>query len=83
MSTIIIQMQGGLVQDVFVSGKGAPNLVYVVDEDVEDIDDECLTRYETESGSHEAVIHTDSVKPLPLNCDMDKAVKAFESKESK
>jgi hypothetical protein len=78
MSIIVIQLQGGLVQDVFVSGKGAPTLVYVVDEDVDDIDEECLTKYETESGSYEAAIHTDSVKPLPKGSDMALAVKAYD-----
>jgi hypothetical protein len=80
MSKIIIQLQGGLVQEVFITGEGEPGLVYIIDEDTEDIDDECLTKYKTVSGkTGEAVIHTDSVNPLPEDCDMARALNAFES----
>ena len=76
---IVIQLQGGLVQGVFITGEGTPDLVYVIDEDTEDIDDECLTKYKTVSGkTGRAVIHTDSINPLPKDCDMARALDAFE-----
>ena len=79
MSNIIIQLQGGLVQEVFTTGEGKPDLVYIIDEDTEDIDDECLTTYKTASGkTGRAVIHTGSINPLPKDCDMARAMDAFE-----
>jgi hypothetical protein len=78
MSCIIIQLMGGLVQDVFVKGTGAPTKAIVVDEDTEGTDD-YLTYVGENDEEHQACIHTESIKELPKGSDMDRAVKAYKS----
>jgi hypothetical protein len=80
MSAIVIQLQGGLVQDVFIKGTGAPTKAIVVDEDVEDADSEDIT---TVKGSHEiegdyeACIHIEPINNLPNGSDVDRIVKEY------
>jgi hypothetical protein len=78
MSKIIIQLQGGLVQEVFITGKGTPTKAIIVDEDTEGVDRDETTYYTTEDGnSAEACIHTEDIAKLRPGCDMDNAVKTY------
>lgn len=78
MSTIIIQLQGGLVQDVFVKGTGQATKAVVIDEDTEMLDGDRITEARSEDGALlEATIHTERVKPLPKGCDMERLLKEY------
>jgi len=77
MSIIVIQLQGGLVQDVFVKGTGAPTKAVVVDEDTEGADDP-LTYIGEDGDKHQACIHTQDISKLSKGCDMALAVKAYD-----
>jgi hypothetical protein len=83
MSKIIIQLQGGLVQDVFIQGVGNPTKAIVVDEDIEGAEPNEITTVKVDYGTlknedtFEAYIHTESIKPLPKGCDVEKIVKAY------
>jgi hypothetical protein len=71
-------MQGGLVQEVFIRGTGAPTKAIVVDEDVEGADSEDITTIKSDGGfDYEACIHTEALNKLPRNSDVDKIVKAY------
>lgn len=78
MSKIIIQLQGGLVQDVFKVGKGPVTGYITVDED-EDADPQDQTTVKTGKGKdYSAVcggIH--SINKLPKGSDVDRIVKAY------
>jgi hypothetical protein len=77
---IIIQLQGGLVQDIFIKGKNLTDLrAIIVDEDVEGADPERITETRSaDGGLLEACVHTEVIKQLPKNSDMDKIVKAYD-----
>lgn len=77
MSKIIIQLQGGLVQEVFFQGTGAPTKAIVVDEDIDGIDSEELTTVKTSESVYEAAIHTEKVTRLKRGTDVDLIVKKF------
>lgn len=83
MAMIIIQISGGLVQDVFIKGKGIPSKAIVVDEDTEGADSDEITTVEIPGGAlkgtsdYEAVVHTEALKKLPKNCDIDRLVSAY------
>lgn len=86
MSKIIIQLQGGLVQEVFIQGKGIPTKAIVVDEDVEGAEPDNITsvRIKTEKTSlgrgtfeYEACIHTEAINVLPRGSDVDCIIKAY------
>lgn len=78
MSKIIIQLQGGLVQEVFIQGTGAPEDAIVVDEDVEGADLEDITTIKLKDGSdYEACIHTEAINKLPKGRDVDNIVKEY------
>ena len=78
MSTIVIQLQGGLVQEVFIRGTGPTMKAIVVDEDVEGADLEDITTVKIKNGSdYEACIHTEAINKLPKNSDVDHIVKEY------
>ena len=82
MSQIIIQLQGGLVQDVFIKGKGIPTKAIVVDEDFEGADPKDITsviikREGMANSEYEACIHTEGIRVLPKNSDVDMIVKKY------
>ena len=78
MSKIIIQLQGGLVQEVFIQGKGIPSKAIVVDEDVEGADLAEITTIKAASGSsYEACVHTEGLSKLPKNSAVDLMVKEY------
>jgi hypothetical protein len=51
MSSIVIQVEGGLVQDVFQMGRGKIKKCYVVDFDDEDYDADKITETKDKSGA--------------------------------
>ena len=76
MSDIIIQVGGGLVRDVFKTGKGDPRQVIVVDFDVEG--EEGTTKTESEDGAFlEATVRDYGFCMLPKGSDVDRIVKAW------
>jgi hypothetical protein len=83
MSKIIIQLQGGLVQEVFIQGKGIPSKAVVVDEDVEGSDDITVVKLPAEKlrrrGGvlYEACVHTEGLAKLRKGCDVDRMVKKY------
>ena len=82
MSKIIIQLQGGLVQDVFIKGRGIPTKAIVVDEDTEGADsDEIITITLKKGDSYEACIHTEAINKLPKGSDVDRIVNKYLEKE--
>jgi len=83
MSKIIIQIQGGLVQEVFIQGKGIPSKAIVVDEDVEGADLDEITTIERPvifskaAERYEACVHTELIAKLKKGCDVDLMVKEY------
>jgi len=80
MSKIIIQLQGGIVQEVFIQGKGIPSKAVVVDEDVEGASpDEVLSVSASfiRGSFYEACVHTEGIAKLPKNSDVDRMVKKY------
>jgi hypothetical protein len=78
MSKIIIQLMGGLVQDVFIKGKGVPTRAIVVDEDVEGADPEDITTVKIgKDETYEACIHTEALNKLPQGSDVDLIIKKY------
>ena len=82
MSRIIVQVGGGLVRDVFKTGKGDPTEVVVVDLEAEqeelNSDPDRVTTYEEESGREgQAIIQDYGFSKLPKNCDVRRSVKAW------
>lgn len=83
MSEIIIQLQGGLVQEVFIKGTGVPRRAVIVDEDTEgaEIDDITIVNVGRGKGiriPYEACIHAESINRLKRGCDIDRIVKQFD-----
>jgi len=77
MSTIIIQLEGGLVQDVFIKGTGKPSKATIVDFDIEGMVDGYTQAYDKEDCLLEAAIHTESIHKIPIDCDLDRLFKAY------
>ena len=77
MSEIIIQLDGGLVQEVFIRGKGIPTKAIVVDEDVEGTDDYTSINIGKSKIPYEACIHTERIARLKKGCDVDLIVKEY------
>jgi hypothetical protein len=81
MSKIIIQLQGGLVQDVFIKGRGIPTKAITVDEDVEGTDSEDITSINLKGKkTYEACLGTWDINKLPKDSDVDRIVKAYSKK---
>jgi hypothetical protein len=88
MAEIIIQISGGLVQEVFIKGKGIPTKAIVVDEDAEGSNLDEITTVEIPGGTcdskgictrnYEAVVHTEAINVLPKNSDVDRIVRAYQ-----
>jgi len=82
MSKIIIQLQGGLVQDVFQQGEGIPIEALVVDEDTEGaLPFEITTVKIGKRKTYEACVHRTDINWLPTGSDVEKIVNAFQEKE--
>jgi len=82
MSKIIIQLMGGLVQDVFIKGTGKLESAIVVDEDVEGPDPEDITSVKIKrpglgNMTYEACIHTEGISRLKKGCDVDLIVNKY------
>jgi hypothetical protein len=77
MSKIIIQLQGGLVQEVFLQGQGLPTKALVVDEDVEGADPQEITTVLLKDRTYEACIHTETISKLPENSDVAHIVSKY------
>ena len=78
MSKIIIQLDGGLVQDVFLRGTGKITGAIIVDEDVEMCDPDNLVSVEIEKDKvYTASVHSNKVSRLPKDSDVDKLVKVY------
>lgn len=85
MSTVIIQLQGGLVQDVFIRGTGKPTKYITVDEDCDGADPDDLTTVQAGDSNinkdYEAVCGGPyKLGPLVKGCDVAKMVKAYLNK---
>jgi hypothetical protein len=79
MSKLIIQVGGGLVQDVFRSGKGKMTKVFIVDFDDEEFVLEEITQTKDLSGAYlGAYIIEQDINKLPINSDVDLIIKAYE-----
>ncbi|MBE3144538.1 MAG: hypothetical protein IMZ61_11535 [Planctomycetes bacterium] len=84
MSKIIIQLDGGLVQDVFLRGTGKITNAIIVDEDVEMCDpDNIVTTKIKGNKTYAAAVHTNPVSNLPKGSDVDNIVKEFLKKGRK
>jgi hypothetical protein len=78
MSRIIIQLDGGLIQDVFLRGTGKVTGAVIVDEDVEMCDPDNLITVKIGRGkTYTASVHSNTVSRLPKDSDVDKIVKAY------
>lgn len=78
MSRIIVQLHGGLVQDVFIQAARGRLFVYVVDEDVEGAEPREITKIKIGKGkTYEAAIHRTGLSELPKGSDVDKIIKAY------
>lgn len=79
MSKLIIQVGGGLVQDVFKKGLGVIEEVITVDFDVDDSlsDPGNIKIPFGKAGYIEADVQKMRVRRLPKDCDVDKIVKAY------
>lgn len=81
MAEIIIQLQGGLVQDVFICGRGKVTDAIVVDEDVEGADPEDITTVKVGTGKnrrlYDACIHMEGISKLPVGSDVDKIITKY------
>lgn len=81
MSEIVIQLDGGLVQDVFLRGTGEITKAVIVDEDVEMCDPDNLLSVELGKGKvYTASVHTNTVSQLPIDSDVDKMVARYLNK---
>lgn len=75
---IVIQLQGGLVQEVFRVIHGDPTAVIIVDEDTEGADPEEITTVQTKNGkTYEACIHHEEISVLPSNSDVGRIVQKY------
>ena len=82
MSKVIIQLDGGLVQDVFLRGTGKISRAVIVDEDVEMCDpDNLITVKDGQGKTYTASVHSNTVSRLPKDSDVDRIVKAYLSKK--
>jgi len=79
MSKIIIQLQGGLVQDVFLRGTGRNTGYITVDEDYDGADAEDITTVKAKTGDdYEAVCGGPyKISRLPKDSDVGKMITAF------
>jgi hypothetical protein len=83
MSNIIIQLQGGLVQDVFIKGTGKITGYITIDED-EDADPKDQTKVKLGRGkTYRAVVGCHKISRLPKGSDVAKMVTAFLNKKGK
>lgn len=75
---LLIQIDGGLVRDVFYKGKGPLKNVVVIDFDTEGAEPKELTIAKDNAGKEfEAYIHTIDVKELPDDCDVERIYKEY------
>jgi hypothetical protein len=82
MSRIIVQLDGGLVQDVFIQGRGKIIGAVIVDEDVQMCDPDNFVQVKIGRGKmYTASVHSNTVSRLKKDCDVDKMVKAYLKKK--
>jgi hypothetical protein len=78
MSKIVIQLNGGLVADVFSIGTGKVEDAIIVDYDVEGLcEKDYITAKDEEGNEQEASVHTESINELPIGSDVDLMVKTY------
>jgi hypothetical protein len=83
MSKIIIQLQGGLVQDVFLRGRGKPTKYVTIDED-EDADPKDQTEVKLGRGkTYRAVVGCHEVSRLPQKSDVAHIVNKYLKEKGK
>lgn len=71
MSRLIIQVGGGLVQDIFKMGKGPIGRIFVVDFDDEDSDEDRVTRTKDSDGNNiAALVSEPGISKLPQDSDV-------------
>jgi hypothetical protein len=81
MSKIIIQLDGGLVQDVYLWGRGKITKAIIVDEDIEMCDPDLFVEVKLGRGeTYKASVHSNTVSKLPKGSDVEKMVKAYLTK---
>lgn len=76
MSKLIIQLQGGLIQDVFNMGTGTIKKVIVVDHDINDAPMN-ITVTGKDGDTFTAAVHSMPINKLPKDCDVERLVKAY------
>lgn len=82
MAEIIIQLDGGLVQDVLICGTGKITDAIVVDEDVEMCDPDNLIKIKlNKDRTYIASVHMEGVHKLLKGSDVDKIVAAYLKKK--
>lgn len=90
MPRIVVHLDGGIVQDVFVEGEGKEALarlhLYIVDFDTDGgRDEETVVVYKPERGRQvkmRAYVTSGDVAALPDGCDVDLIVKAADAIEA-
>jgi|WetSurMetagenome_2_1015567.scaffolds.fasta_scaffold114581_3 hypothetical protein len=81
MSRIIIQLQGGLIADQFLVGKGLPTEVIVINEDTDGAEEDEITKVDLgKRGTYEAIIHAEKLNPLPPDSDVAKMLQVFDKR---
>jgi hypothetical protein len=81
MAEIIIQLDGGLVQDVLICGTGKITDAIVVDDDVEMCTDNLIKIKLDKNRTYTASVHMDGVHKLLKGSDVDKMVAAYLKKK--
>lgn len=75
---IVIQLQGGLVQEVFRDVTGDLTSAIIVDEDTEGADPEEITKVTLRNGrEYQACIHTEEIGILPIDSDVSWIVQEY------
>jgi hypothetical protein len=78
MSKIIVHLEGGLVQDVYLTGKGKVTEAVVMDFDTEGADPDEITAVITKDENvAEACIHTEAISRLPRDSNLDRLLKEY------
>jgi hypothetical protein len=77
---IVIEIEGGLVQNVYTIADGETNNAVVVDYDTEGADSDDITFSKDSGGGQiEAIVHTEQLIKLPTNCDARRLVEAYDT----
>ena len=79
MSRIIIQLEGGLIQDVFKTGSNAVTEAVVMDFDCEGANPSDITTIKHKLGPVRAIIGTHKITKLPNNCNISYLLRAYDN----